>query len=591
MRILLLLSLMSLCRALVPLTRMRQLRVPPAALGRATRAFCQPSNAAEKTEEEKARLKAERDARKAAKQAAKEAKAAKKAAAAAAAEAAAKVAPVSILNAAAQDEQGCGDYELIASRGTTEREYASLSSIEEGDAASLVGERVWLRCRVQNVRAKGGSAFLVLRQGAFHTLQACYFKDKEDPEGSKRMLKYLGGLSAESVVDIAGTLAAADVKSCSIGGLELQIDRAFCVSKAEPMLPFQLEDAARPEAEVEASQGTDRPFPRIGQELRLDNRWLDARTPAQNAVLRLRSGVCRFYRQALYGLDFTEIHTPKLIGGESEGGSEVFRTDYFGTPACLAQSPQLYKQMAISADLGRVFEVGPVFRAEQSHSRRHLCEFTGLDMEMGIKEHYSEVFPVVHHVFKTIFEGLEQTYERELAECRAQFPSEPPVLGDEVLVLPFAEGIDMLRAAGVEGVEDFGDLSTAQEIELGRLVKEKHGVDFFVLHQYPSAVRPFYTMPNAEDGRYSNSYDMFLRGQEICSGAQRVHDPELLASIIKGKGLEVETFADYIKSFEHGCEPHAGAGFGLERVVFLYLGLHSVKQTVMFPRDPNRLSP
>uniref|UniRef100_A0A7S1UCM0 aspartate--tRNA ligase n=1 Tax=Phaeomonas parva TaxID=124430 RepID=A0A7S1UCM0_9STRA len=562
----------------------RGLRVQQRALPRLFCAGQAPSG--EKTEEEKARLKAERDARKAAKQAAKEAKKAKKAAMAAAAEPP-PLASIGIMDAELQDSQRCGDYVTIQSQGITGREYTDMAELT-GDMA---GQKVWIRARLQNVRAKGGSAFLVLRQGAFNTLQALFFKDKEQPEMSKRMLKYLGGLSAESVVDIYGELVSADVKSCSINSLELSIEKAFMVSAADAMLPFQHEDAARPLAEVEESQGTERPFPRIGQELRLDNRWLDVRTPANNAIMRIRSGICRFYRESLYSHGFVEIQTPKLIGGESEGGSEVFRTDYFGKPACLAQSPQLYKQMAISGDLGRVFEVGPVFRAEQSHTRRHLCEFTGLDMEMQINEHYSEVFPIVHDTFKRIFHGLEEHYADEIAAVREQYPQEPAVISDEPCVIKFPDGMQMLRDAGVEDVDDFGDLTGAQELELGRLVKEKFGTDFFILADYPSAVRPFYTMPNPEDDRYSNSYDMFIRGQEICSGAQRVHDPELLRKIILSKGLELDKFEDYIKSFEHGCAPHAGGGFGLERVVFLYLGLDNVRKAVMFPRDPNRLSP
>ncbi len=254
---------------------------------------------------------------------------------------------------------------------------------------------------------QGNSCFLVLRQGPFATMQACYFKDKADPEASKQRLKFMGGLTCESVVDVQGVLQAASVKSCSVADVELSIQRVYAVSSAEPILPFQLEDAARPEAEVEASQETERPFPRIGQELRLDNRWLDLRVPANNCIMRVQSAVCQLFREALYAENFIEIHTPKLIGGESEGGAGVFRTDYFGRPACLAQSPQLYKQMAVSADLERVFEVGAVFRAENSHTRRHLCEFTGLDLEMAIHEHYDEVLAVSHRMFKHMFEGLE----------------------------------------------------------------------------------------------------------------------------------------------------------------------------------------
>ena len=187
------------------------------------------------------------------------------------------------------------------------------------------------------------------------------------------MMKYLKTLTTESVVDLEGVVRPAEVRSCSIQDAEIAITRIHSVSNADAMLPFLVEDAARSEAEVEASQSTDRPFPRLGQELRLDHRWLDLRAPANNAILCVRSGVCQLFRESLYSQGFVEIHTPKLVAGESESGVGVFTTDYFGTTACLAQSPQLYTQMAISSDILCVFEIGPVFRAENSHTRRHLC--------------------------------------------------------------------------------------------------------------------------------------------------------------------------------------------------------------------------
>ncbi len=481
-----------------------------------------------------------------------------------------------------------GNYTRIMSQTELHRDFQTLGTLSAADA----GKVVWVRGRVANIRAKGNSCFIVLRQGPFDTMQACYFKDKADPENSKALLKFMGSITSESVVDIQGTLAPAQVKSCSVNDVELAIHKVYVVSAAEPILPFQLEDAGRPEAEVEASQTTERPFPRIGQELRLDNRWMDLRVPANNCIMRIQSGVCQLFRESLYDQGFVEIHTPKLIGGESEGGAGVFRTDYFGRPACLAQSPQLYKQMAVSADLDRVFEIGPVFRAENSNTRRHLCEFTGLDIEMSIQEHYNEVLAVSHRMFKHIFEGLETRFAKELAIIREQYASEPVAFTDAPCVVHWPEAMQMLRGeGGMPEVGDYDDLSGAQELKLGELVKAKYGADFFILDKYPSAVRPFYTMPCPEDAAYSNSYDMFLRGQEICSGAQRIHDRELLASTIQAKGIPVEPLEFYLNSFRHGVSPHGGAGIGLERVVFLYLGLDNVRKASMFPRDPNRCDP
>ncbi len=287
---------------------------------------------------------------------------------------------------------------------------------------------------------------------------------------------------------------------------------------------------------------------------------------------------------------FTEIHTPKLIAGESEGGAGVFKTDYFGQTACLAQSPQLYKQMAIASDLDRVFEIAPVFRAENSNTRRHLCEFTGLDLEMAFHLHYNEVIGLLHQMFVHIFDGLETRHADELAAIRAQYPSERPRWTEQPCIVHWEEGMRMLDEAGV-GSAGLDDLNSEQERALGAAVAERYGTDLYFLDRFPTDVRPFYTMPCPDDARYSNSYDVFLRGQEICSGAQRVHEPELLIERILAKQAPLEPLAAYIDSMRHGMPPHGGGGIGLERLVFLYLGLDNVRKASMFPRDPNRCSP
>jgi aspartyl-tRNA synthetase len=498
-----------------------------------------------------------------------------------------------VMYLSAEDEASyppMGDYARVMSRSRSGRTFASVASLERGEHE--LGAEVWLRGRLQSIRVKGGSCFLVLREDSFHTVQACYFKDKANPEQSQKMIQYLKTLTVESVIDLQGMLVEAEVKSCSVQALEVAIRRIHVVSKADAVLPFLVEDAARSEAMVEASQDTDRPYPRLGQELRLDNRWMDLRAPANNAILRVQSAVCQLFREALYQRGFVEIHTPKLIAGESESGAGVFTTDYFGVTACLAQSPQLYKQMAIASDLERVFEIGPVFRAEKSHTRRHLCEFTGLDLEMSIKDHYMETLEVIHGMFKHIFTRLETRWSKELAVIREQYESSPVSFTEDPCVLHWPEAMEMLRKQGFDVGDGMDDLTGAMELALGRAVKDKHGTDFFMLDKYPASIRPFYTMPDPEDGRFSNSYDIFLRGQEICSGAQRCHDPDLLVQILQEKGVEPgEGLKSYIESFRHGVCPHAGAGIGLERVVFLYLGLDNVRKASMFPRDPNRCTP
>lgn len=550
----------------------------------------------EKTEEEKAAIKAAREARKAEKERKKAEKKANKAAKAAAEAEANRIDNVTYLSVDDQPSYPkMGDMNRIMSRTRTGRNFVQVEDLDDEEKYPS-GSSVWIRGRLQSIRIKGGSCFLVIRQNSFETVQALYFKNndyEEDPEVAAKMIRYLKSLTAESIIDLEGTIVhGVNVKQCSIKTAELNIQRIYTVTKADAQLPFLVEDAARSEEEVEASQDSDRPYPRLGQELRLDNRWMDLRAPANNAIIRIQSAVCQLFRESLYDQGFVEIHTPKLIAGESESGAGVFTTDYFGTTACLAQSPQLYKQMAISSDMERVFEIGPVFRAENSNTRRHLCEFTGLDLEMEIKDHYMETLEVVHRMFKYIFTGLESRYAKELAVIRTQYYSEPLKFTEEPCVVHWPEAQEILSEKGFDMGDGKGDLNGAMELALGEAVKEKYGTDFFMLDKYPSDIRPFYTMPDPNDDQFSNSYDMFIRGLEICSGAQRCHDPELIKEILTKKNIEAgEGLKSYIDSFRHGISPHAGAGIGLERVVFLYLGLDNIRKASMFPRDPNRCTP
>ncbi|CAM9974903.1 unnamed protein product, partial [Phaeothamnion confervicola] len=246
-------------------------------------------------------------------------------------------------------------------------------------------QTVWVRGRVHTTRAVGKGVFLLLRQSCF-TVQATLFQASL----ICNMVKYAGAISRESVVDVRATLVVAPhpVESSTQREVELKIEEIHVVSAAAAVLPLLVDDAARPD--IGDADGEDGAAEVLGpvaqQDTRLDFRWIDLRTPANQAIFRIESGVCQIFREFMSKRGFVEIHSPKLIGGASEGGANVFTLDYFGRPACLAQSPQLYKQMAAACGgLERVFEIGPVFRAEKSNTHRHLCEFTGLDFEMTIQ--------------------------------------------------------------------------------------------------------------------------------------------------------------------------------------------------------------
>lgn len=444
---------------------------------------------------------------------------------------------------------------------------------------------VWVRGRVHTTRSKGKQCFLVLRQQS-STVQCVVAVN--DRTVSKQMVKFSGSVPRESIVDVRARVVpvAAKIEACTEQTLELHATEFYLVSAAKAQLPLQIEDAARPEK----SDDPEALKIRVNQDTRLDNRVLDLRTPANQAIFRLEAGVCKLFRDILAAQGFTEIHTPKIISAASEGGANVFTVSYFKDSAYLAQSPQLYKQMAIAADFDKVFTVGAVFRAEDSNTHRHLTEFVGLDLEMAFKYHYHEVLDTIGNTFTEIFKGLRDNYAREIAAVGQQYNVEPFKFLEPPLKLEFAQAVAMLREAGVT-MDDEEDLSTPSEKLLGRLVKAKYDTDFYILDKFPLAVRPFYTMPDPANPKYSNSYDMFMRGEEILSGAQRIHDPEYLVERAKHHAIDISKIAAYIEAFRFGCPPHAGGGIGMERVVMLYLGLDNIRKTSMFPRDPKRLTP
>ncbi|KAH6790957.1 Class II aminoacyl-tRNA and biotin synthetases superfamily protein [Perilla frutescens var. frutescens] len=473
----------------------------------------------------------------------------------------------------------------LQSKEVSGRKWTEVKDLTE----QLKDNTVLIRGRAQAIRAVGKKmAFVVVRERGF-TVQ-CVLTVAQDVVSSQ-MVKFATSLSRESIVDIEGVVS---VPSQPITGasqqVEIQVRKLYCVNRAVPTLPIIIEDAARSEVEIEKALEAGEQLVRVNQDTRLNFRVLDMRTPANQGIFRVQCQVENIFRQFLLAEGFVGIHTPKLIAGSSEGGAAVFRLDYKGTPACLAQSPQLHKQMSICGDFSRVFEIGPVFRAEDSFTHRHLCEFTGLDVEMEIKEHYSEVMDIVDRLFVEMFDSLNEKCAKELESINTQYPFEKLKYLRKTLRLTFEEGVQMLKEAGIE-IDPFGDLNTETERKLGQLVLEKYGTEFYILHRYPLAIRPFYTMPCHDNPKYSNSFDVFIRGEEIISGAQRVHVPELLTERAQACGIEVKTISTYIDSFRYGAPPHGGFGVGLERVVMLFCALNNIRKTSLFPRDPQRIVP
>ncbi|KAG0325726.1 aspartate--tRNA ligase dps1 [Dissophora globulifera] len=454
-------------------------------------------------------------------------------------------------------------------------------------SASRAGEKVWIRARVQTSRPTGNKmCFFQFRQNSSTIQGLVVFNDTSI---SKQMVKFAQNVTSESIVLIQGTIAKPlePVKSCTVQDAEIMIEQLFVTSEAQGRLPFNLEDASRPEADFERE---DAQFSKVNLHTRLENRVFDLRTITNQAIFRIQAGVCKLFRDFMESKGFLEIHTPKILGAASEGGANVFKIKYFDTEAYLAQSPQFYKQMVVCGDFERVFEIGSVFRAENSFTHRHMTEFIGLDMEMAFEEHYHEILDVFDELFVYIFTGLETKYAADLEVVNRQYPFEKFEFLPKTLRLEYKDAVALLRENGIE-MGDYDDLTTEIERRLGELVKEKYKTDFFMLDKFPLEVRPFYTMPDPKNPKYSNSYDFFMRGEEILSGAQRIHDPDFLIERAKAHGVDPESIKSYVDAFRMGAPPHGGGGIGLERVIFFYLNLGNIRRVSLFPRDPKRLTP
>ncbi len=436
----------------------------------------------------------------------------------------------------------------------------------------------------QNIKINKKMIFVVLRKD-IETIQLIVFK-KDYPD----IYDLLKDLTLESTIIAKGNLIPAQVISCTITKYELFCTYVHIISKAQE-LAFSIDDANESQNKDTEDDKTDRC--NVGRQKRLENRWLDLRTPINRHIFKLKSALQGALRNQLLLDNYEEINTPKIIPGVSEGGSNVFEVNYFGQICFLAQSCQLYKQMMINAGFEKVFEFGAVFRAENANTYRHLCEFTGFDIEFVIKpeQGHIEIINCIWNLLSRTFDEFEKTHLSEIEYVLKKTQTEKLIFPKKPVLIDFIQGVEMLKKQGI--VQDpFEDIGTINEKILGQLVKEEYHTDMYVLVGFPGKVRPFYTMQLNES--YSRSFDFMMRGNEISSGAQRVHDHLILKKQIKERGIILDGksgLEDYVRSFETGAMPHGGCGIGMERMMMLYFGLNNIRTTSLFPRDPKRTSP
>ena len=411
-----------------------------------------------------------------------------------------------------------------------------------------IGQRVTVQGWVHRRRRLSRVAFLVVRDRS--GLAQVVIGD-----GTGR--RQLDELCEETVVSVEGTVVA---NPKAPGGAELTDPRITVLGSATPP-PVELW----------------RPALTAGLPALLDHAPIAWRHPARAAVWQLAAASLRGFRRALDERGFTEIQSPKLVGGSTESGATVFTVDYFGRPAYLAQSPQFYKQMMVGV-FERVYEVGPVFRAEPHDTVRHLAEYVSLDVELGFIDDHRDVLAVLRDVLA----GMVDAVRGEAAEAGARVPEVP----ERIPVIHFRDALALVGAD-----PDEPDLAPEHERRIGRWAVQEFGSDFVAVEGFPARKRPFYTHPEPGDGRWTNSFDLLFRGLELVTGGQRLHEYADYERALADRGEPIDAYEPYLQAFRHGMPPHGGFAIGLERWTARLVGADNIRRTTLFPRDLHRLTP
>ena len=382
-----------------------------------------------------------------------------------------------------------------------------------------------------------------------------------------KLVEQVKALGLEDVIVLKG-IARKNEKVRN--GAELEVTEVTVLSSAQRNLPVDI--AGKTKTSFEA---------------RFDHRALDMRGERQQSVFRVQNSLCQAFRENLVKLGFTEIHTPKIIATGTEGGANLFPVIYFGREAYLAQSPQFYKQMLVGAGFERVFELAPVFRAEEHDTPFHLNEYVSLDLEMGFIKDEKDIMAVTESSLRAMLTRVLENNAADLKLLGAEvsLPEKPfPVL--DYWDIPAA-----VEKVGKTFPNPLEDLAREDESAICKWAKQEHGSDFVFVNHYPADKRPAYTMPFEKDPRFTRGYDLLYKGLEIVTGGQRIHNHDQLKAAFEKKGYRPEDFDFYFEIFRFGMPPHGGQAIGLERITTKILGLDNVREAAYFPRDKKRLYP
>ena len=428
---------------------------------------------------------------------------------------------------------------------------------DELTGTSLLNQEVVLEGAVHSIRNMGDVAFVILRrrEGLFQTVV----------ENEKANLS-IHDLKEAMTLRVKGILHE---EERAPHGREVRVQEIEILSSpAEPM-PLAI-DKWKLNTSLEA---------------KLNLRPIALRNIQERSKFKIQEALVRAFRDFLYEQGFTEIHTPKIGARGAEGGANLFKFSYFHKPAVLAQSPQFYKQMMVGV-FDRVFETGPVFRAEKHNTKRHLNEYTSLDFEMGYIDGFEDIMGMETGFLQYAMELLKKDYSKELQILKIQLPKV-----DQIPAVRFDKAKELVSEKYNRKIRNPYDLEPEEEALIGRYFKEEYNADFVFVTHYPSKKRPFYAMDDPQDDKFTLSFDLLFHGLEVTTGGQRIHDYNQLKAKIAARSMEEEGMEQYLDTFKHGMPPHGGLGIGLERLTMQLLGEENVREACLFPRDLNRLEP
>ncbi|WP_138310514.1 MULTISPECIES: aspartate--tRNA(Asn) ligase [unclassified Clostridium] len=438
--------------------------------------------------------------------------------------------------------------------GVKEKKVLDIREVLAGD---YEGRDIRMNGAVHTIRHMGEVAFVILRksQGLVQCVYEAGVTDFDIRE-----------LKEESAVEVRGTLRA---EERAPHGFEIRLKEIQVLSQPAEPLPLAVSKWKL----------------NTSLETKLSLRPISLRNVRERAKFKIQEGIVRGFRDYLAGQGFTEIRTPKIVARGAEGGSNVFKLEYFNKKAELGQSPQFYKQTMVGV-YDRVFEAAPVFRAEKHNTTRHLNEYTSLDFEMGYIDSFRDVMDMETGMLQHVMRLLEQEYKQELDMLGVTLPE----VG-RIPAVRFDQAKELVSRRYDRRIRNPYDLEPEEELLIGRYFREEYGSDFVFVTHYPSKKRPFYAMDDPADPKFTLSFDLLFRGLEVTTGGQRIHDYKEITAKMEKRGMNPEDIASYLMIFKYGMPPHGGLGIGLERLTMRLLDEQNVREAALFPRDVNRLEP